>query len=83
METMSDSAVRQRLMGCFQAVFSSLSPSEISTASTESVEEWDSIAHVTLLSVVEEEFGLTASPETAAELTSFEAMRRFVEPQAG
>jgi acyl carrier protein len=50
--------IEQRLMGCFEAVFPRLSREEIVNATPESVAQWDSIATVTLSSVIEEEFGL-------------------------
>ena len=49
---------RARLERCFAAVFPDLSPDEIERASPATVASWDSLANVTLVSVIEEEFGV-------------------------
>jgi acyl carrier protein len=48
----------QRLTSCFQAVFPFLDEREISSATPETVGQWDSIATVRLAAVIEEEFGV-------------------------
>ncbi len=53
---MSD--VDARLQKCFSAVFPDLPPDIIPGATPSSVKTWDSVATVTLLAVVEEEFGV-------------------------
>jgi acyl carrier protein len=68
--------VHARLAKCFTAVFPNLAPSEIPTATIKSVEGWDSLATVTLMTVVEEEFGTMIEPEELAELRSFDAYVR-------
>jgi len=65
---------RARLAQCFAAVFPALAPGEISAATPASVPEWDSIANVTLLALVEEEFGIAIAPDDLERLTSFEAV---------
>jgi len=55
---MDDATIREKLLKCFAAVFPDLSPAEIESASVESTSGWDSIAHVTLLTLVGEEFGI-------------------------
>ena len=40
---------------------------------------WDSLAHVSLVSAIESEFGITIDTGDAIELTSFEAMRLYLE----
>ena len=62
---------RTRLIQCFAAVFTEMSPQEIPLASTASVGAWDSLASVTLLSVLEEEFHVQIDPEELEHLTSF------------
>jgi acyl carrier protein len=68
--------VHTRLAKCFTAVFPNLTPSEVATATTASVEGWDSLATVTLMTVVEEEFDTAIEPEELANLASFEAYVR-------
>jgi acyl carrier protein len=70
---------RERLVRCFRAVFGSLTLEEISRASADSVEGWDSVATVTLAAVVEEEFGFQLDPSELEELTSFERILKIVE----
>jgi acyl carrier protein len=64
--------IERRLTGCFSAVFPQLSEAEILKASTASLGGWDSVATVTLLAVVEEEFEVTFKPEEMEYLTSFD-----------
>ena len=63
--------VRARLEQCFLAVFPDLTPAEIPAASPATVEAWDSLANATLVSVIEEEFGVELPMEELAELASF------------
>ena len=73
---MSDA--RARLMQCFAAVFPGLEPDAIAQASPETVPAWDSIAHVTLMVVVEQEFGVAVAPEEIEYLASFGALLDYV-----
>lgn len=63
--------VMTRLVNCFKAVFPDLSDAEITRASLTSVTDWDSVASVALITVVEEEFGLQFPAEEMENLTSF------------
>ena len=49
--------IHERVTRCFANVFPNLPPNEIARASTTSLAAWDSLAHVTLLSALAEEFG--------------------------
>jgi acyl carrier protein len=69
---MSDLNKRQRLMGCFQAVFPDASEDAIAAASIESMPGWDSVAQITLITVVEEEFGVELPPGEYETLVSFQ-----------
>ncbi len=69
---------RARLMKCFAAVFPDLAAAEIPRATPLSVTAWDSIANVTLLAVVEEEFDVTVDPDDLETLTSFEALLDYL-----
>jgi acyl carrier protein len=62
-----------RLIRCFASVFPGLTPEEIRTARTESLEAWDSLAAVTLAAVVEQEFRVQIDLLKLPELNSFEA----------
>lgn len=65
--------LEDRLMACFAAVFPHLSPQEIRNATSHSVEGWDSIAFVTLIAAVEEEFQITIPSDAYPKLDSFAA----------
>jgi len=50
--------IDDRLIRCFTAVFPDLSREQVVSASRDSIAGWDSLSGVTLVSVVEDEFGL-------------------------
>lgn len=65
----------ERLQECFSNVFPNLSSEEILRASSASVATWDSLATVTLVSLIEEEFGVTISPDEYEYIVSFDLAR--------
>jgi acyl carrier protein len=65
-------------VACFAAVFPELPADEILAATPTRVASWDSIANVTLLAVVEEEFGMTVPVDDLERLTSFEALEAYL-----
>ena len=67
-----------RLANCFAAVFPDLSPEAIRQASQASVAGWDSINALTLVNVVEEEFGIQIDLEAVAELSSFPLILEYL-----
>ncbi len=69
---------RARLAQCFAAVFPDLTSAEIDDARPESVAAWDSTANVTLLAVIEEEFGITVAADDLERLDSFAALLAYV-----
>ena len=71
--------IQQRLIDCFSVVFPDLGADEIPRASSASVAAWDSLATVTLVSVVEEEFGVTVSAEEYEQFIFFELVRECLE----
>jgi acyl carrier protein len=71
--------VRTKLVKCFAAVFPELTEKEIPLASTASVGAWDSLASVTLLSVLEEEFRVQIDPEDLDHLVSFDLILDHLE----
>lgn len=64
--------VKQKLSKCFSAVFPELSPEEITKASPNTLGAWDSLSAVTLMALVEEEFGISLEPNGELENMSFE-----------
>ena len=62
---------RTRLQKCFVAVFPELTPQAAWAASPTTVPRWDSLSSVTLFTLIEEEFGLSLSPDALDEFGSF------------
>lgn len=77
---MDDASTKDRLIKCFSAVFPEFSPAEIKSASVENTSGWDSIAHVTLLTLICEEFGVNVDFEQFADAGSFSGIVGLVEP---
>jgi len=71
--------MEKRLAACFSTVLPELPLEEISQASAASVESWDSVATVTLLAVVEEEFGITIGDEEPARFDSFKNILAYLQ----
>jgi acyl carrier protein len=71
--------VRARLRDCFAAVFPSAAPGELEEASTETRPDWDSLATVRLVAVVEEEFEVVLELEDLEQVNSFERVQQLVE----
>jgi len=67
-----------RLIGCFQAVFPELSGEEILQADSGSIRGWDSVAGVTLLAVVEEEFGVSIEADDPEQFSSFQSFLTYL-----
>lgn len=69
---------QRRLANCFCAVFPELSSEEIVQASSSTVKSWDSVAVVTLLAVIEEEFGITVTEDDPAKFQSFQQILSYL-----
>lgn len=67
-----------RLVSCFQVVFPELPADKILSADQDSLQSWDSVAGITLLSVIEDEFGVAPDLERLPELTSFQAILAYL-----
>jgi acyl carrier protein len=70
---------RARLTKCFEAVFPDLKPEEVSKATTATLKNWDSVASVTLFTLMEEEFNLNLDIEVLDEFSSFERILAQIE----
>ena len=79
------SELESRLIRCFSSVFPALTPEEIRAASAQSLAAWDSLAAVTLVAVVQQEFDVQIDLLDMPELDSFEAfescLRRLMAPR--
>lgn len=63
-----------RLSRCFAAVFPQLPESQIASASVDTLEGWDSVAAATLVTTIEEEFGVEFDVDSLGDLTSYHAI---------
>ena len=70
---------RRRLASCFQVVFPDLTEAEVTVASQQTVAAWDSVAAITMLSVIEDEFGLEMDLDDLCELDSFEKVHTYLQ----
>ncbi len=71
--------VPSRLTKCFAAVFPSLPEDKFPLAEPSTVDGWDSVASVTLIATIEEEFAIELDLQEAGSLMSFEKMLKFLE----
>jgi acyl carrier protein len=70
---------QRRLANCFCAVFPEVSSEEIIHASSATMQSWDSVAVVTLLTVIEEEFGISIEEDDLAEFDSFQRILSYLQ----
>jgi len=70
--------IKNRLAKCFQIVFPDLPASEIPDASQSSLAAWDSIASITLVNVIEEEFEIQMDLDRLADLDSFQKILDYL-----
>ena len=68
-----------RLRDCFKTVFPDLPDNQIDSAARAELPQWDSLATLTLLTVVEEEFGLELDDQAVEQFDSFASVERLVE----
>jgi acyl carrier protein len=74
--------IRSRLIACFTTVFPDLPEAQIGSASMMSVERWDSLAMATLVTVLEEEFGIQIKPQDVEQLVSFPQILQYLQSKA-
>jgi acyl carrier protein len=70
---------KTKLVECFQIVFPDLNAKNIPQATQETVADWDSVAAITLVSVIEEQFGIELDLDDLAELDSFEKVCTYLD----
>lgn len=68
-----------RLITIFENVFPDLPVDRIPNASQDSVPNWDSVAAITLMNVIEQEFDIQMDFDDLGELTSFQKIRAYVD----
>jgi len=70
--------LRAKLVKCFESVFPALSPAGIEAATQASVAAWDSVATLTLVNVIEEEFEISMDFDRLGDLDSFEKVLEYL-----
>ncbi len=73
--------IERRLTTCFAGVFPDVPVAELRRLSQASNASWDSITAITLVAVLEEEFGFELDFEALPELDSFERVLNYVRGQ--
>ena len=73
----------ERLARCLALVLPAVQKGELEQASSITVRGWDSLATVTLVSMVEEEFGIEVPFEELENFLSFQGMRAFLMKTTG
>lgn len=68
----------QQLVKIFETVFPDLPSQAVPTASQDSTPNWDSVAAITLMNLIEEEFSIQMDFGEVAELTSFPKILEYV-----
>ncbi len=71
--------VKPKLIECFQIVFPDLAENDIPAASQQTVAGWDSVAAITLVNVIEEQFGIEMDLDHVADLDSFEKVLAYLQ----
>jgi acyl carrier protein len=67
-----------RLMRCFSSAFPNATRDEIRTAKLDAMTGWDSLRGVTLLAVLDEEFGVQIDLPELLELETFDSVKRYL-----
>lgn len=75
--------IQPRLSRCFLSVFPGLTAAEAQGANQAALSQWDSLAHVTLLAAISEEFQIDLDDDSFESLTSYPSILSFVETQVG
>jgi acyl carrier protein len=73
--------IKTRLFNCFATVFPDLPESQIPEATQSNVSSWDSIAAITLVNVLEDEFNIQLDLDKLADLDSFERIHDYLKEE--
>jgi acyl carrier protein len=68
----------ERLIKVFETAFPDLPADRIASATQDKVPTWDSVAAITLMNLIEEEFAIQMDFEDLGELTSFQKILTYV-----
>ena len=68
-----------KLTECFSLIFPKLSQPELQYASVTNIEEWDSLASVNIIAIIEEQFEIEIQPDDLETLTSYQQILRYIQ----
>ena len=71
---------RARLIKCFELVFPDLPEDQVPSASQATLPEWDSVAAITMMNVIEDEFGFESSGSSKGAGTGAGVLKAFWSP---
>lgn len=74
--------IQSQLQDCFSVVFPDAPRDELTHASISSLADWDSVATLTLVAVVEESFNIKIPVEDLVDLLSFELLHDYLSAKA-
>jgi acyl carrier protein len=70
--------VEQKLKTIFETTFPDIAPDAITLATQDNTQTWDSVAAITLMNLIEEEFQIQMDFEDLGDLTSFQKIKEYV-----
>jgi acyl carrier protein len=70
--------LEHRLKIIFETTFPDVPADKITAATQENTQTWDSVAAITLMNLIEEEYEIQMDFEDLADLTSFEKVRVYL-----
>ena len=70
--------IQTRLVECFQTVFPDIAAEAIPSVSQASTPAWDSLAAITLVQVLEDEFSLELDLDKLADMDSFDKVLGYL-----
>lgn len=73
--------IKEKLAHCFSLAFPQMDPSQYANASAENTPAWDSVAQVTLLTLIGEEFGMEIDFLEFEGATSFQSLAERLSAQ--
>jgi acyl carrier protein len=69
----------KKLIECLQTVFPGVPDAALRQASVQTLAQWDSLATVTIVALVEEQFGIEVDPDDLTRFDSFDHIAAFLE----
>lgn len=67
-----------RLQAIFRSVFELPDGADVSACAQSNTATWDSMAHVTLVVAIEEEFGIAMDAADSLAITSYDTVRQYL-----